>query len=110
MRLTLEGGAAGVAEGLVSLADRLAPAGLRGAALELVALRRVAGDAVEEGAKDLRGVKPLRVDRLVDEQLVHHELAHGHSRHSPEQRLEALVEAIGGRRLRGEPPLDGLSA
>jgi len=48
-----EGGGAGVAEGLVALADSLLEAGLGGALLERVALLGVAGDAVEDGAQDL---------------------------------------------------------
>src|SRR3954451_3655410 len=44
--LALEGGAARVAERLVTLADRLAPPGFPRSPLECVALRRVPGDAV----------------------------------------------------------------
>src|SRR6185295_5238823 len=49
--LPLERGAAEVAEGLVALADRLPPSSLGRPALERVALGRVTGDAVEEGAE-----------------------------------------------------------
>ena len=52
-RLLTNGGLAR-AERLVSLADGLLEAGLRRALLERVALRRVAGDAVEDHAERLR--------------------------------------------------------
>ena len=52
-----------VAEGLVALPHRLLEAALGGAADEAVALLGVAGDAVEEGAEQLRLVQALRVER-----------------------------------------------
>ncbi len=53
----LEGRGAMVAERLVALAHGLAKAVLGGPSLEAVALGRVAGDAVEDRAEDLGGVK-----------------------------------------------------
>src|SRR6476659_10396321 len=63
-----------VAEGLVAFAHGLLEAALGGAADEVVALLGMAGDAVEEGAEQLRLVQALRVERLVDEHLHHHQL------------------------------------
>ena len=63
-----------VAEGLVAFAHRLAETALGGAADEVVALLRVAGDPVEEGPEHLGLVQALRVEGLIDEHLHHHQL------------------------------------
>ena len=73
-----------------------------GAADEAVALLGVAGDAVEEGAEELGRLQALRVDGLVDEQLVHDELVDGYSGYPLEQRLEPPVEIGRRRRARAE--------
>src|SRR5438270_7744967 len=74
LELALEGRTAGVAEGVVALADGLPESGLRGTSLEGVALRGVPGDPVEDRPEHLCRVKALRVEGLVDEQLHHHQL------------------------------------
>src|SRR6266508_330910 len=81
-----------VAEGLVALADRLLEPLLRRQALPVEALRRVPCDAVEEDAERLGRLEALRVEGLVDEQLVHDELVDRDARYSLDQRLEPLVE------------------
>jgi hypothetical protein len=66
----------------------------------------VAGDPVEEHPERLGGVQALRVERLVHEQLHHHELVHGGQGDALDERLEALVELGRRGRLDGEPPLE----
>src|SRR4029077_2951605 len=97
--------AAVIAEWLVALPHRLLEARFGGATDEAVALLGVAGDAVEEGAEQLRLVQTLRVERLVDEHLHHHQLVDPQPCDPLQQRLEALVELIGRRRLGRQPPL-----
>src|SRR5258707_14191580 len=101
MRLPAE-----VPERLVPLANGLLEAGLGGPPLEGKALRRMPGDAVEEDAERLRGLEPLRVERLVDEQVLYDQLVARYPRDPLAKRLEALVELVGGSRLRRESPLD----
>src|SRR5215208_2055573 len=91
---------------LVSLLHRLLEAGLGGALRERVALGRVARDAVEEDAEGLCGLEPLRVERLVHEQLHHHQLVHRRERDPLEQCLEALLELGCRRGLDGKSPLE----
>ncbi len=75
-----------------------------------MALRRVAGDAVEEGAEKLRLLQALRVERLVDQHLHHHQLVDRQPGDALEQLLEALVELLRRRRLGRQPPLRRLLA
>src|SRR5829696_967252 len=74
-----------VAVGLVAVAHGLAEALFRGLADEGVPLLGVTGDAVEEGPEQLGLVQALRVERLVDEHLHHHELVERHPRHALHQ-------------------------
>src|SRR5436305_3736851 len=87
-----------VAERLIARAHRRAEALPGGLARECVALLGVARDPVEDRAEDLRRVQSLCVQRLIDEQLHHHELVHGNARDARSQRLDALVELrrVGG--------------
>ncbi len=59
---------------------------------------------------DLRGVQPLGVEGLIDEQLHHAQLVHRHARDPPEQDLDALVELLRRGRLDREAPLQRLGA
>src|ERR687898_417039 len=72
---------------------------LRREPLEVMALRRVARDPIEEDSKRLRGVQALRVERLVHEQLHHHELVDRCERGALHELLEAIVELRDGWRL-----------
>ena len=72
---------------------------------EAVALLGVAGDAVEEGPQQLGLVQALRVERLVDEHLHHHQLVDRHPGDPLEQALEARVELLGRGGLGRQPPL-----
>ena len=80
-----------IAERLVALAHSLTKTGLRGVLLEGEPLRGMTGDAVEERSQHLRGVEPLRVERLVDQELVHDELVDRQARDALGQRLEPRV-------------------
>ncbi len=88
-----------VAEGLVALAHRLLEPSLGCVLLKGESLGRVAGDPVEERAHDLRRVKPLCIERLVHQELVHDELVDRHAGDPLEQVLERPVQLVSGRRL-----------
>src|SRR5437016_4955986 len=69
-----------VAEGLITLPNGLLEADLHRALLKRVSFFRMARDAVEYGADELRCVQTLGEQRLVQEQFHHHELIDGHAR------------------------------
>src|SRR5918994_904912 len=73
--------------------------------LEVIALRRMARDAVEEHSQRLRRVQALRVERLVHEQLHHHELVDRRERGALHELLEAVVQLRRRRRRDREAPI-----
>lgn len=95
---------------LVALADCCAEARLGGALLERVALGGVARDAVEGRPEDLGRMQSLRVQRLVHQQLHHHQLVDRVARDALDQDLGRLVELGRRRRLDRKLPLDRLGA
>jgi hypothetical protein len=74
-----------------------------GAVLEVDAFRRVAGDAVEDGGEHLRLLQPHRLDRLIDHQLLHHQLVDRNGRHALGERSTSRVEFGRRHRLQHEP-------
>src|SRR4051812_11248597 len=95
-----------ISEGFVPLADGLLEPGLGGASLEGEPLGAVPGDAVEDDAELLSRLQSLRVERLVDEQLVHDELVGRYPGDPVEKLLETLVELRRRGRLRRQTPLN----
>ena len=79
-------------------------------ALKRVALARVPGDAVEDRAEDLGGMKALCEERLVDQQLHHRSWLRARARSAPTQSLRPLPQPLGRRSLDREAPLRGLAA
>ena len=53
------------------------------------------GDAVEHGRDHLRAHQAHVVERLVDHQLLHHELVLRHRRHPVRERVDLVVEPVG---------------
>ena len=74
-------------------------------ALEPLAFRRMAGDAVKQRGKHLRLFKPQLVHRLVDHQLVHHQLIFGNPYDPVSQLLNGSIKFGQGRNLRGQAPV-----
>jgi len=104
-----------ITERFVSLPNRLLEARFGSPLLKRVALRCVAGDAIENGSQNLRLLKTLGKKRLIDEQLHHLKLVQRQPGNPPGQIFNGLIELVGGMGFDGEsglnclPPVQAIS-